>query len=78
MVVCIRIEPTAPTKWHLASIVQVHPRNDGEIRFVMLQTEKGIYKHHIAKIVPLIWSTKNLHVVQSSALWPAGCWSISG
>ena len=59
-VVCIRNEPTGPTKWPLARIVQLHPGPDGKVRVVTLRTAKGVYKRPIVKIVPLIWSNEQL------------------
>ena len=47
---CIKNEPTAPTKRSLASIIKVHPGRDGRIRVMTLRTVKGVYKRPIVKI----------------------------
>ena len=31
-IVCLRDEPTAPTRWPLARIINVHPGEDGKVR----------------------------------------------
>ena len=53
-IVCLRDEPMVPMKWPLAHIVEVHPGGDGKVRVITVQTMKGIYKHPIVKVVPLI------------------------
>ena len=55
---CVRNEPTAPTKWPLARIIEVHPGRDGKVRVVTLRTDKGVYKRPIVNIVPLIQSNE--------------------
>ena len=57
-IVCVRNEPTAPTKWPLARIIEVHPGRDGKVRVVTLRTDKGVYKRPIVNIVPLIQSNE--------------------
>ena len=59
-IVCVRNEPTAPTKWPLARIIQVHPGHDGKVRVVTLRPEKGVYKRPIVKLVPLIQSNEEI------------------
>ena len=54
-VVCLRGEPTTPTKWPLARITKIHPGHDGKVRVVTVRTEKGTYKRPIVKIVPLVF-----------------------
>ncbi len=53
-IVCLRDEPTIPTKWPLARIAKVHPGQDGKIRVVTVRTLKGLYKRPIVKIVPIL------------------------
>ena len=51
-IVCLRDEPTAPTKWPLARVIEVHPEHDGIVRVVTVGTAKGQYKRTIVKLVP--------------------------
>ena len=53
-IVCLRDEPTAPTRWPLARVVDVHPGEDGKVRVVTVKTAKGIYKRPVVKVIPLI------------------------
>ena len=53
-IVCLREEPTIPTKWPLARITKVHPGKDGKVRVVTVCTPKGSYKRPIIKVVPLL------------------------
>ena len=52
-VVCVRKEPTTPTKWPLARVIQVHPGHDGKVRVATMQTCKGIYNRPVVSLVPL-------------------------
>ena len=40
-IVCLRDEPTIPTKWPLAQIAEVHPGRDGNVRVVTVRTPKA-------------------------------------
>ena len=53
-IVCLKGEPTAPTKWPLATVIKVHPGQDGKVQVVTVKTSKGIYKRPIVEVVPLI------------------------
>ena len=53
-VVCLREEPTTPSKWPLARIEEVHTGPDGKVRVVTVRTSKGAYKRPVTKIVPLV------------------------
>ena len=53
-VVCLRDEPTSPTKWPLARVIEIHPGQDGRVRVVTVRTPKGTYKRPIVKVVPLL------------------------
>ena len=53
-IVCVRKEPTTPTKWPLARVIQVHPGHDGKVRVVTIQTCKGVYKRPVVNLVPLV------------------------
>ena len=55
-IACLRDEPTAPTKWPLARVIEVHPGHDGIVRVVTVRTAKGQYKRPIVKLVPLLRS----------------------
>ena len=55
-IVCLRDELTAPTKWPLARVIEVHPGHDGIVRVVTVRTAKGEYKRPIVKLVPLLRS----------------------
>ena len=52
--VCLRQEPTVPTKWPLARVIKVYPGEDGKVRVVSVQTNKGMYNRPVVKIVPLV------------------------
>ena len=54
-IVCVRDEPTAPTKWPLDRITQVHPGPDGKVRVVTLRIARGTYTRLAIKIVPLVY-----------------------
>ena len=41
---CLRDEPTAPTRWPLARIVNVYPGEDGKVRVVTVKLAKGYIK----------------------------------
>ena len=51
-VVCLREEPTAPTKWPLARITEIHPGKDGKVRVATIKTAKGTYRRPVVKMVP--------------------------
>ena len=55
-IVCLRNEPTIPTKWPLARIAEVHPGRDGNVLVVTVGTPKGTYKRPIVKlhVVPIL------------------------
>ena len=53
-VVCLRDEPTAPTKWPLAHMIEIHPGQDGNLRVVTVRTLRGTDKRPVVKIVPLL------------------------
>ena len=53
-IVCLRDEPTIPTKWPLARITEVHPGRNGYVRVVTVRTPKGSYKRPIIKLVPIL------------------------
>ena len=53
-IVCLRDQPTIPTKWPLARITEVHPGRDGNVREVTVRTPKGSYKRPIVKLVPIL------------------------
>ena len=53
-IVCLREEPTAPTKWPLARIIRVYPGPDGKVRVVTVKTSKGVYNRPVVKLVPLV------------------------
>ena len=53
-IVCLRDEPTAPTKWPIARVVEVHPGKDKRVRVVTVRTARGTYKRPIVKIVRLL------------------------
>ena len=56
-IVCLRDEPTIPTKWPLARVTDVYPGQDGKVRVVTVRTPKGSYKRPIVKLIPLIRPT---------------------
>ena len=53
-VICLKDEPMAPTKWPLASIVEIHPGKDGKVQVATIETAKGRYRCLIVKMVPLV------------------------
>ena len=53
-IVCLREEPTAPTRWPLAKVIKVHPGQDGKVRVVTVRTAMGDYVRPVVKLVPLI------------------------
>ena len=40
--------------WPLARIIQTHPGDDGLVRVATVQTQKGIYRRAIHKLIPLL------------------------
>ena len=48
-IVCLRQEPTVPTKWPLAQVVKVYPGVDGKVRVVPVQSNKGTYNRPVVK-----------------------------
>ena len=53
-IVCLRDEPTAPTKWPIARVVEVHPGQDKRVRVVTVRTARGTYKRPVVKIIQLL------------------------
>ena len=53
-VVCLRGDPTAPTNWTLARVIDIYPGADGMVRVATVKTSKGTYKRPVTKIVPLV------------------------
>ena len=53
-IVCLREEPTAPTRWPLAKVIKIHPGQDVKDRIVTVRTAKGTYVRPAVKLVPLI------------------------
>ena len=49
-IVCLRDEPTSPTKWPIARVIEIHPGKDVKVRVVTLRTPKGVYKRPIVKV----------------------------
>lgn len=54
-IVCLRDEPTAPTRWPLARVVEIHPGKDGKVRVATVETVKGRYTRPVVKMVPLVF-----------------------
>ena len=57
-VMCLREEPTAPTRWPLAKVIKVHPGQDGKVRVDTVRTTKGDYVRPVVKLVSLIQGRK--------------------
>ena len=74
-VVWLRDEPSAPTKWPLARITEIHTGYDGKVRVVTVRTEKGTYKRPVIKIVPLVCQEDGSinWIVVNRWFWPAVC-----
>ena len=53
-IVCLREEPTAPTRWPLAKVIKVNSGQDGKDHVVTVRTAKGTYVRPTVKLVPLI------------------------
>ena len=53
-IVCLRNKPTAPTKWPIVRVVEVHPGQDKRVRVVIVRTARGTYKRPVVKIALLL------------------------
>ena len=54
-------EPTAPTKWPIARVIEVHPGQDGKVRVVTVRTARGTYKRPVVKVVQLLHPDQQDH-----------------
>ena len=45
-----------PTRWPLATVIEVHPGQDGKVRVVTIKTAKRVYTRPVIKLVhvPLV------------------------
>ena len=53
-IVCLRNEPTAPIKWPIARVLEVHPGQDKRVRVVTVRTAWGTYKRPVVKVALLL------------------------
>ena len=53
-IVYLQNEPTAPTKWPIARVVEVHPGQDKRVRVVTVRTARGTYKRPVVKVALLL------------------------
>ena len=53
-IVCLQDEPTAPTKWPIACVVEVNLGQDKSVRIVTVLRARGTYKRPVVKIVKLL------------------------
>lgn len=51
--VIIEAPNRSPTNWQLGCVINVHPGSDGVVRVATVQTQKGILKRPVVKLVTL-------------------------
>ena len=62
-IVLLKDQELFSRSWPMARVKEIHTGEDGHVRVVMLQTEKGTYRRPITRLVPLLTKENDLDLL---------------